>query len=311
MYIVKVDLKNLDVKHYKEFIETCDNATPFHNIEWLIIINEIRDDLNLKFYFIKENNKTLAVMPVYEKYNIKFIMSSLPYSCYGGFVYSSLYRNEIEKFLKDVGLFKFKIVSIFTRDNLYSGLLYGSQKLYTYTVDCSDDYNTVFSKFSTKTRNQVRKANKSGIEYKLVDKDEEVKDCISLYKLLIKKHRIKSPYNNKLFYLLKEYNGRNLYFYIAKYNGIVIAYSVFINSKNSVFYWLSAFDNKYSKFNAPLGILSTMIDKACEKKQSLNLGAVPYGNDSLKHFKEGLGAEMVEYRQYYSAIFKVIKKIRG
>lgn len=310
MDLIKIDYKKLDIEYYNQFIKKCNNVTPFHNMEWLLIINEIRKDLNLKFFIIKENEKYIAIMPFFEKYNMTFIMSSLPYSCYGGFAYNSINEKEIKIFLKENNIFKNKITMIVSKDDLYCNLLSFRETLYTYVINCNNNYDTVFSRFSTKTRNQVRKALKSDVEYKLAETDQEVNECIELYNLLIKKHNIKRPYNRNLFYLLKKYNNTSINFWIAKYNGTVIAYSVFVSSSDAIFYWLSSFDNKFSKLNAPLGILSIIIQKACKDNKIVNLGAVPYDNEGLKHFKKGLGAEEVGYGFYYSTGYAFIKKLR-
>lgn len=308
--IIKIKYQEIDINLYSEFLDNSDVVTPFHSVDWLKLIKDSRQDLELSFLVVVENNTWLAVMPYFSRKYMPFTTISMPYGGYGGFIYNKFNFEKIKAIIKNNNYFIHQITCIHSFDNLYDDFLL-NKKLNTWVVDCRCTFDELFSSFNTKTRNQVRKSFKSNIIYKLIETKEELKECVKLYKNLVKKHNIQKPYSDKVFELLMRGSNESIEFWIAKYEDEVIAYSVFLKSKKEVFYWLSAFNNDFSKANPSLGILNKVFKTACEKKQIVNLGAVPLGNDGLKHFKQGVAGVKTEYKFYYNHYYSIANWLRS
>jgi len=292
-------LEEIDINSYKFLYNNSEYSTPFHSIEFLDSIQKSRKDLVLKFNILYLEDKILGIMPFFKKKFFPFVVVSLPYGCYGGYLYLKkdeyIFKESINKIFKS---------KIFFKINSYNNEIYKMIKnvrctiQHTWVIETSDKYENIFQRLHSKTKNQIRKSVKEGIVVKNLLYEEELEQVISIYSQLIKKHNIKKPYNRALFESLYKYNisSDNILFKIAKKDDKVIAYSVFLKNNFQIFYWMNASHKDYTKFNGTNAILNDIIYYSTMNKiEELNLGAIPLGNKGLEHFKKRWNATKKSY----------------
>lgn len=311
--LIVIKRSELDEEYYKFVFSRSKLSTPFHNLSWLDLINEVRDDLELKFALFDFGGKAKAFFPFFVKRRFPFAFSSLVYGGYGGPIYLPGDKESAERSIREnFSPRLFTSIKIFEGDCL-SGVKGLSKKKYTTWVIGVDSngFDTVLGGMRAKTRNQVRKGLQSGVKYYNIANSVELEQCKSLYRSLTERLSISSPFPLKMFDVLFKSSFREgIDFLIAKLEGKVIGFSVFISSPNHIFYWLNASDRTYSKYNATNGILAKQIIRKSEKNKRgflLNLGGVPDGNATLIHFKEGWGAARRDYYCYESALMRWIR----
>jgi hypothetical protein len=305
-----ITLAELDTDLYSMFYEKSKHSTPFHSLDFLISITNSREDLKLYFSVIYNNSTIYAVMPYFKSLRIPFTMLSLPYGCYGGYLYINDIVNE---YLKTKNPFKLLTNFVSYQNNIYDKVGFEVNKLSTWVIRTDITYDILFQSLHTKTRNQIRKSLKENIIVSDIKNKEELEEVKKIYQELVRKHDIYKPYNNVLFDNLfdKSLMSENIIFKLAKKDKQIISYSVFLKNKNSIFYWLNASKHEYLKFNGTNAILNSILKYACESScQEFNMGAVPNGNYGLQHFKSRWNAEEKEYKNYSSKLYVLLRKIK-
>jgi lipid II:glycine glycyltransferase (peptidoglycan interpeptide bridge formation enzyme) len=316
MKLHNITLSKLDEDVYNNFFNTSKYSTPFHNLNFLKALEQTRKILVLKFLVLYKNNQIIGIMPYFShKYFLNFSMNSLPHGCYGGFLYQSENKEEIFKYLE-----KNKFISLLSTINSYKDTIYNNfkyckkTKYSTWIIDTKASYDDIFLNLHSKTRNQIRKALKSNIVIRDIQRIEDVDGVLKIYRQLIEKHKIKKPYSNQIFYELFSATlyDENIIFKVAEYENKIIAYSIFLRNKNDIFYWMNASNPAYSKLNGTNGILNEILVLASnsDEIEELNLGAVPYENTGLYHFKNRWNAIEKEYFCYDSFLYDFIKSIK-
>ena len=304
-------LSKVEKIKYLKLLDESEFSTNFHSLKFLQIIENIRPDLKLKFNIIYENSEIVAIMPFFQKKYFPLSLSSLPYGCYGGFLYKNKSKEKVVAFLKNYKYRLFTVIASYN-DDIYEGESLNGIEYSTWIIKCNNSYNDFFTALHHKTRNQIRKAYKNGIVVKDIKTEEELNIVYDIYEDLILKHKIKKPYPKKLFIELFDasLNSDEIFFKLAVLEGKVTAYSIFLNNKRTIFYWLNASDPELNKFNGTNAILDTIVKYAYSNKIiEINLGAVPYGNDGLHHFKSRWKAEEFKYKSFFSKIYKMKRKV--
>ena len=272
-------IKNIEISEsYKKLISSSPLATPFHNPAWLSAVALSFPNYRLAGFEYYENSNLVGALPLFIKKK-RGKLVSFPLGGYGGYVG--------KKIKGSIPLPHFSRYHIANYNNLqYRSVLKKRQEVSTWVLDTKRPYDNILSSFHYKTRNQIRKATKSGITYKTVKKHTDVLRCYELYCDMLKKHNVHGGLKLETFTELLE--KKSISFIAADYENTIIAFSVFLFSKNEIFYWLNASDRAYSKLNATNGILNSMVEIASDSPQieQVNFGAVPIGNAGLKHFKE-------------------------
>ena len=283
----KIKLNNLDENLYNYFHSNSENTSPFLSLSWLKSISFSSYGYKLKFIEIYENGMIVGYLPCFEKYFGLIKLCSV-WGGYGGYV------SDKKLALKRIGSFCILKQYSYNKNSIGVKFHITSNKLSTWVKEINLPYQAIFESLHKKTKNQIRKSAKSGLTYVNVDDKELARKCYDVYKGLIDKHNISTPLSINTFTSLAQYD--DIDFIAALFDGKVVAYSVFLYSKNECFYWLNASMHKYSALNATNGILSQVIIKNCNSSVNLlNFGAIPVGNHGLEHFKSRWGAVEKRY----------------
>lgn len=284
----KVGLVDINERVYNSLYESSYNVNPFLSLDWLIAISKSSFGYSLRFIEFYHDDEILGYYPFWERFYGIVKVSNI-WGGYSGYVAKqSINWKGVRGVIKqnNFNTQDLPMISLSKKDYV------------TWIKDIRPSYDDIMSSVHPKTRNQIRKSEKYNLYYKDINSKEEVIKCYDIYKKLIRKHDISKSLSIDTFFEL--INSNNIYFIGCFYQGEIIAYSVFLKHKEQSFYWLNASNDQYSKLNPTNGILNFFIKKAKEIGiQSINFGAIPYGNRGLSHFKSRWGVE--EYK-YYSVL---------
>lgn len=308
-----VDFVDVDESQYRALYKRGSNATPFHSYDWLCCLQDANRSYKLQFMCLYEDKKLVAAMPFCNHSKALFFMVSGVYNTYGGFVYLDGYQDVL----------KTAQYKVFTSICLFSQLeqgLYNDgwtiRESLTYLLDITQEYEAVLQSIHGKTRNQIKKSQKSGVVIeRLGDNVNDLNECKKLHKLLYEKHKVVKGFDAEFvnaIFAKSLIPDSDLPTYVAKINGVVIAYGVFIFGRSQIFYYMSAFNQEYSKLNPINGILDYVIKMNCNKDfNDLNFGAIPLGNDNLNHFKTRWGARPHKVMRIDTKLYDILYFIRS
>lgn len=286
-YSLNVVHKLDDIDSYSNIVATSNLETPFHNLSWLQAMSLSTPKYQLGGVEYRKKDKLIGILPVFKRACGR-ILVSLAWGGYGGYV------GEIPE--KPLPLPHGVLYRIANYHNLlYRSVFRTKIEASTWVLDTTRCYDEIFASFHQKTRNQIRKAAKCDLFYKQVTTTSEAATCYKIYGDLLKKHNVTNGLKLETFFALLE--KPSIEFIAAYYQSEIIAFSIFLVSKNEIFYWVNASDHTFSKMNATNGILNKILKKAALSStiNKVNFGAIPKGNAGLKHFKERWGTIEQKY----------------
>ncbi|MFH1376339.1 MAG: GNAT family N-acetyltransferase [Candidatus Woesearchaeota archaeon] len=166
-------------------------------------------------------------------------------------------------------------------------------------VDLTKSLDEILMSMKKKTRNQIRKAEKSGIQ---VYKSKDMRDLESFVDLYLGRMRAVNT-GKKYFFPFEFYKntmdflGDDASLFIAKYDGKVIAGSFFIHRNDYAHYHFSGSDKDYWTLS-PANLILWEAFKYLKEKgvKRLHLGAGNSPGDSLYHFKYGFSDDRGMFR---------------
>ncbi len=176
-------------------------------------------------------------------------------------------------------------------------------------LNLKDDLELIFGKMKSKTRYNIRLAEKKGVKIlESTDKDLAFNNFIKLIKVTSKRDSF-SIHKDDYYGNLINYNNGFIRVFEAYYNGEVLASGIFSFSGDCVSYLHGASDNKYRNVMAPYLLHSKVIKIAKEEGFSFYDF---YGVDNLKwpgvsRFKQGFGGEELAYPGTYDFKINIFK----
>lgn len=191
------------------------------------------------------------------------------------------------------------------------GVIQKVKSVSTHILCLTETWDEMFEvKFSSRIRNQVRRAKKEGLEVRTGVSAEDIDNFYDLYKISTKKWGYKEPPYTKHFFS-SIINCRLDFFKLLLVvdKGSIIAGGIFIEDSDSVLYWFSAMDESVEKKFPMYLLLSYAINEAITKrKKYFNMGASGE-NEGVRRFKELWGATPIIYNQYIFKRDRVHKQI--
>jgi Acetyltransferase (GNAT) domain len=180
-------------------------------------------------------------------------------------------------------------------DDLYlakklSGLGLTFQQSSTHILPLQKNYESIFSNYSSSTRNHIRKAERRGVTVRDATTADDVMAYHQIYTELFRQKGIYSElYSSELLINLMKI-GSSAKLLIAECDGKIVAGGFFFIDGCSVFYWQGAANREYSSYYPSCAIFDRAIQWACTIDSTFfNFGASA-NIGSLEKFKSSWGA---------------------
>jgi hypothetical protein len=181
----------------------------------------------------------------------------------------------------------------------------------THVLDLAKSWDVMWEKrFSTRIRNQVRRAEKEGLKVRPGLSKKDVDKFYLLYEASTKTWGYNQPpYSKKFFQGLMDNAPDILQLLLVEDHERTVAGGIFIEDTEFILYWFGAMDKTAAKKFPTYLLLSHAIREAINKgKRYMNMGAS--GElDGVRQFKELWGARPVSYNIFVFKRHQLIKQI--
>ena len=160
----------------------------------------------------------------------------------------------------------------------------------TVYIDLTQDEQTILKNMNKKTRNLIRKAEKNNVEIKLSTNKKDVAIFTDLYLQTMRKNKADKKYFFPLDFFKNTINllNGNISLFTAKYDGEIIAASLFMHKYDSLHYHFSGSNKNFMNL-APNNLLLWEVALWGKKQgyKRFHLGGGSSDEDGLFHFKSG------------------------
>ena len=318
--------------HYEKFINGLSHAMFYHSLLFRDFLKKILSNSTDIYLLVYENNELIAIVPNFIKHGpLGSVMNSLPFfGSHGGLISKKTLSKTV---LKEIFL---KLDSIAIQNNVIASniietLFSSNSDNYIYynsdfkdhrigqvtmlpkVIDINNYQSTLFSLFHGKTRNAIRKGNKSGYFVTHNGSSETFKKLFELHEANMKSiNAIPKPWF--IFETIKEVfkYERDYRIYIAKYNNEIISALMIFFYKNTIEYFCPATHVDH-RINQPMSMLinKAMIDSAIDKNSLFwNWGGTWLSQKEVYKFKSRWGAKDLHYK-FHIKIFKDINVFKA
>jgi FemAB-related protein (PEP-CTERM system-associated) len=263
-------LNNQNKDAYADFIKNHSSATIFHTLEWQ---KALLNSFNVNNYYglikNKGDNKVIGVVPLLltQKLNFKKYLISLPFSSYGGFLHDdNVKENQILNVLKS---FPYPLELKFFNPKLD---IKNSSTL-TFIIDLSEGTNKIWNSQKSKTRQNIRKAEKSGITFHT--NGDFLDAFMKIYAINMK--RLGTPQHSKKFFNnISKYLGNNCKVWVIKMHEKTVGASLMIFYRDTAYNLLTMTLPQYSKMK----INNYLIWKTIENSEKLGYKTYDLGRST-------------------------------
>jgi FemAB-related protein (PEP-CTERM system-associated) len=303
---------------WNNFIKEYPCSTPYH-------LWEFGEAFSLTYgyerYYItlKDKNRILGVFPLILIKSTLFgnKLISLPFCEYGGPIINPSLDSETQQ--KVISFLLNGALKIFTFKNLdyleirspvipidllkkLMDFKFSALKRYvTFRVNLSRDEEDLWKSLDKKTRNSIKKAIKSNLEYYEINKYDDLRKYFSLYLKTQKKHG-SPPHSFKLFENFFRLMKENIKILLAETKGMPIAGIIIFCNKPGMYWWNNVSDPKFRELNATNLLLWKVIQYGREKGYKyLDLGRTRIGG-GVYHFKRGWGGREIPLEDYLYSV---------
>lgn len=285
---------------WDKYVLTSNSSTGYHQIGWKNIIEKTYG-LRWFYFMAVDNGEVLGILPLFF-IKSKFFSThlvSLPFLNYGGICADNVDAEkqlliEAINLMKEVGA---EYVEMHHINNHELDLATNEDKV-TMVLKLEDDPDVMWKSFNPKVRNQVRKAEKSGLEVK-VGGIEYLDDFYEAFAINMKD--LGSPVHSKALFenLLHEFPDTTRIFtvYLGSEN---VGGAIFISFKDTAEVPWASSKREYLQYRPNNLLYWEMIKYACEQRFKYFDFGRSTKDSGTYHFKKQWGAESKQlYWQYY------------
>lgn len=294
-------------KQYEQFIKQFEGGLFYYSIKYKNFLEELLN-CKSKYYLVVENEKILAAYPLmYKKGKFGKVFNSLPfYGSHGGPLSVNdkaleLLMSTINKISCDKDTAISMYVANLFEDNTssFSHDLIDSRIGQITSINFKNNIEEkLMERFHYKTRNMIRKAQKSNIEVSI---DNDAFDFLKTVHFKNMEAIDGKPKSTLFFELIKKYFIATIDYdiYVAKKDGEYIAAMLVFCFNKTVEYFTPVVKVEYRNFQ-PLSLLiyEAMIKGANKGFQLWNWGGTWLTQDGVYRFKSRFGAIDKEYKYY-------------
>lgn len=206
---------------------------------------------------------------------------------------SQTLRDGLMKELKSERISRMRWHVRFDHEPLANALIdagFSEQPYWTHALTLDRSHEDIFARYSTTRRNQIRKALRRGVTFRVAENAEDIREYCRLHsRLSVQKESFREKYGFNLLYALFQLRDHTTVMF-AEAEGQIIAGAVFFVDGDSLIYWHGAADRDFGQFFPTGALMDRGIQLAIEKGlKTFNFGASSV--DSLREFKASFGAE--------------------
>lgn len=295
---------NVQIELYKKSLEEVGCESAYYSYELLTCGKS--EHQNLHFFVFKSSEEQLvAVMPfilrniVIANTDTGFYDVSSPWGYNGPFFKEGLLTDVISEFWKDVDHWysENKVVSEFLRFNFFDNhKQYTGKALHTlYNVKGDiTDWEDFWSKLKSNTRNQFRKAEKTGLEFQLFYKNITEKQITDFYQVYIgtmdRRDAIDSFYHPLEYFLnFWKNNQEKCAIGLVYKDGIPISTELFLISESTMYSFLGGTESNHFKLRPNEYLKISAVKWANEERLNYYMigGGLSFGKeDNLYLYKK-------------------------
>lgn len=286
------------------------------------------------FVFSDGQRALLPLIKVKKLAGLGYTYHSMPFHTYGGLVFPTAVEKQkfreylqavAERLLREEKVLKINLVTFplfFLHSEDKSKIVEMNLENFktsfqtTQILHLKKGYEWIWeNKFTSKNRNCIRKAIKSGVEVTLSRDSSDFNSYFLIWKESQQTKKLKTKiklYTKHFFESLAKQNHPAIKLYLAKFQGKVISGIIVFVYGNNAMYWQSATLSDFRKLGANNLLLDRAIKDACaENLEYFDFGASP-NLPKVKQFKSAFGPEEVTYPlySYASRLVRLVKKIK-
>lgn len=186
----------------------------------------------------------------------------------------------------------------------------------TFIIDLCPDKEKLWQSFSSRKRNDIRRAEKKGVHVELDSAEDGPALAWDMYsKSLDSRGKEGAKYDKAFFHNCFSCLGQDVEFYTASYKNRIIAGSLFYKGKNIIHYAFAFGEREYYHLNAHSLIIWKVCSEYAGRMQCFDLGASQH-IASLEKFKAAFGTKKYGLAKRYvplnmkGNIYTKIKQIR-
>lgn len=295
-------------EQWNEFVS--DKGKVFHSWEWKKVL-ENTWGYKPEYTTYEKDGKIVACFPLFIV-NSPFLgkrAMSLPTSDFGGPLGNKVGCDKLiddqlnrckENGVKFLEIKGYKPVKNFQLGNSYINFI----------LRLSDGFENIWKKsFDRKNRNQIRKAERSGVEVK---EGYEDKDINNFYQIYLTNMKILGtpPHPLKFYQNMKNEFKDDFKLFISYHEGREISAGVFLNFSGSLYYWAGVSIYDFRNLNPQNLLLSRIIEWGCKNE----IKKIEFGRTSRKgvyNFKKSFGgveSEFIYQYKYFNKKSKIDKQ---
>ena len=295
---------------WKKFLDGCDAASIYHTPEWKKILEET---FNYKAHYLfveDDSGKIIGLLPLF---HVKSKLTgrrlcSVPFS----HVCGPIGDEDAVNFLIGEGVNLYEDLNVNhleIRDRIDFEGFQRQSSFSTHVLELSNQPESIFNNLKTDVRRGVRRSIKKGVS---VSETKNIRDLEEFYEInCITKKEIGVPCHPwKFFKNLFRFLADDVYLYIARYEGEIIAGGIMEYFKNDVLYGYGAANPDYLKLYPYNAFIWKSIEDACSNGYNhFDFGRTSYDNVGLINFKKRWGT--VETKLCYSYYPKNPESLTG
>jgi hypothetical protein len=313
--IFDVTTRRASLTDWKRIASESPNATYFHTHEWAEILSATYPSIKPMATVCRLPGGAEVLFPVAlmrRRWGMS-CLESMPMGGYGGPVSEvSLNREHLGKLCRR--LLRPWIWTLAVYPSPTAGMDLSpwcrSVEFYAHVLTLEGGFRTVWGeRFDRKTRNQVRKAERSGVDVSLAASLDEWRRFAALYRRKASEWGWPG-YPAKVFELLAGRSPPQVRLWLARKGGGLLSGLVVLSWGRSAVPWASAMEEGAGSLCPNHALYRAAVEEACrEERRWFNFGS-SRGLARLHLFKESFGARRVDY-QYYRWEPAWKKRIRG
>jgi len=298
-------LEEVGIEEWTERTKGYPRASLFHTREWLKILKDGFPRIEIKLYAVlDEKNMAIGLLPieVTQKGPFKVGGSPLPglFTPYQGPLllnFSESVLGDMLKLITQLVKPRYFALSLPSDGDARKLVALGWELKKTIVVNLSLGSEQLWKNFKAETRNQVRQAERQGVEiYEPKALDDWLADYYAMHKAVYSRQGMKAPAKPAFYQALWDnlYEKRQLKVILAKHEGKTVAGGIFPIYKDTIYFLDGASSREHQKLRSNNLIQWHIISWAAS--EGLRLYDMVGANiPSIAHFKRGFGGTEVEY----------------